>query len=152
MRGVALFQCPTTLLAQVDASVGGKVAVDLPAGKNLMGAFHFPDAVIVDPAVLSTLPERELACGMAEMLKHGALFSDEHFQQVQESADAIYASAAQIPASPGRRGRPGPARRELTRGSAGHGTAASFSTDDVTGAWRCRTSVRRILLDLRVKL
>lgn len=99
MRGVSLFQCPTTLLAQVDASVGGKVAVDLPAGKNLMGAFHFPDAVIVDPAVLSTLPERELACGMAEMLKHGALFSEEHFQQVQEGADVIYASAAQIPAS-----------------------------------------------------
>lgn len=90
MRGIGFMQCPTSLLAQVDASVGGKVAVDLPSGKNLMGAFHFPSAVAVDPRVLRTLPDEELACGLAEMLKHGALFSPEHFQQVADCADAIY--------------------------------------------------------------
>lgn len=99
MRGIAFVQCPTTLLAQVDASVGGKVAVDLPGGKNLMGAFHFPTAVIVDPEVLKTLPQRELSCGMAEMLKHGALFSREHFDAVQEAASAIFDDAEEIPAS-----------------------------------------------------
>ena len=90
MRGVPLVQCPTTLLAQVDASVGGKVAIDLPAGKNLVGAFHFPLAVLVDPGVLTTLDDRELACGLAEMLKHGALFSVDHFNQLVDAADAIY--------------------------------------------------------------
>lgn len=96
MRGVAVVQCPTSLLAQVDASVGGKVAVDLPAGKNLVGAFHFPRAVLVDPDVLGTLPDRELACGLAEMIKHGALFDPHHFEQVQAQADRIYARDAAV--------------------------------------------------------
>lgn len=91
MRGVDLVQCPTSLLAQVDASVGGKVAVDLPAGKNLLGAFHFPRAVLIDTDVLQTLPDRELSCGLAEMVKHGALFSAEHFDQLTLHADALYA-------------------------------------------------------------
>jgi 3-dehydroquinate synthase len=91
MRGVALMQCPTSLLAQVDASVGGKVAIDLPSGKNLVGAFHFPTVVLIDPDVIQTLPDRELGCGLAEMLKHGALFSREHFQQVVAAADDMYA-------------------------------------------------------------
>jgi 3-dehydroquinate synthase len=91
MRGVALMQCPTSLLAQVDASVGGKVAIDLPFGKNLVGTFHFPTVVLIDPEVLQTLPDRELGCGLAEMLKHGALFSREHFQQVVTAADDMYA-------------------------------------------------------------
>jgi 3-dehydroquinate synthase len=91
MRGVALMQCPTSLLAQVDASVGGKVAIDLPIGKNLFGTFHFPTVVLIDPEVIQTLPERELGCGLAEMLKHGALFSREHFNQVVASADDLYA-------------------------------------------------------------
>lgn len=91
MRGISLIQCPTSLLAQVDASVGGKVALDLPQAKNVMGAFHFPLAVFMDPDVLSTLPDQEIACGLAEMLKHGMLFSTEHFQQVVQHADAIYA-------------------------------------------------------------
>lgn len=91
MRGISLMQCPTSLLAQVDASVGGKVAVDLPSGKNLVGAFHFPTVVLIDPEVLSTLPDRELSCGLAEMLKHGALFSPEHFCQVVAASDDIYA-------------------------------------------------------------
>lgn len=90
MRGIGFVQCPTSLLAQVDASVGGKVAVDLDSGKNLLGAFHFPSSVVIDPRVLSTLPDRELGCGLAEMLKHGALFSPEHFAQLVASADAIY--------------------------------------------------------------
>jgi 3-dehydroquinate synthase len=91
MRGVDLVQCPTSLLAQVDASVGGKVAIDLPGGKNLLGSFHFPQAVLVDTSVLGTLPDAELGCGLAEMLKHGALFSVEHFEQLVEHADALYA-------------------------------------------------------------
>lgn len=91
MRGVDLVQCPTSLLAQVDASVGGKAAVDLPGGKNLFGTFCFPRAVLVDTSVLGTLPDAELACGLAEMLKHGALFSVEHFEQLVESSAALYA-------------------------------------------------------------
>lgn len=90
MRGIALIQCPTSLLAQVDSSVGGKVAVDLPSGKNLLGAFHFPAFVLIDTAVLETLPDRALACGAAEMLKHGALFSSDHFAQIIDSADGIF--------------------------------------------------------------
>jgi len=90
MRGIPVLQCPTTLLAQVDASVGGKVAIDLPAGKNLIGTFHFPTAVVIDPEVLGTLPDRELACGTAEMLKHGTLFSEEHFEDVARSSEAVH--------------------------------------------------------------
>jgi 3-dehydroquinate synthase len=91
LRGVGLVQCPTSLVAQVDASVGGKVAVDLEVGKNLLGTFHFPRAVLVDTAVLATLPDVELSCGLAEMLKHGALFSPEHFEDLLERADDVYA-------------------------------------------------------------
>jgi 3-dehydroquinate synthase len=90
MRGIPVVQCPTSLLAQVDASVGGKVAVDLAAGKNLLGAFHFPLAVFVDPEFLATLDDRQLASGLAEMLKHGALFSPEHFRQLVDAADAFF--------------------------------------------------------------
>ena len=90
MRGIPLIQCPTTLLSQIDASVGGKVAVDLPCGKNIFGTFHFPSVVVVDPLALQTLDDRELGCGLAEMVKHGALFSQEHFDQIIESTDAVY--------------------------------------------------------------
>jgi 3-dehydroquinate synthase len=96
MRGIACMQCPTSLLAQVDASVGGKVAIDLPVGKNLLGTFHFPTVVLIDPEVIQTLPDRELGCGLAEMLKHGALFSPEHFNQVVASADDLYARDADV--------------------------------------------------------
>ena len=73
MRGLRFVQIPTTLLAMVDSSVGGKVGVDLPQGKNLVGAFKQPDAVLVDPQVLVTLPERQQSCGMAEIIKHGLI-------------------------------------------------------------------------------
>jgi 3-dehydroquinate synthase len=73
MRGVPFVQCPTSLLAMVDASVGGKVGVDTPAGKNLVGAFHQPHAVVVDPTVLQTLPAAHRRAGLAEVLKHGII-------------------------------------------------------------------------------
>jgi 3-dehydroquinate synthase len=73
LRGVRLIQVPTSLLAMVDSSVGGKVGVDLPEGKNLVGAFKQPEAVLIDPDVLATLPAQEWRCGMAEVLKHGLL-------------------------------------------------------------------------------
>lgn len=73
MRGIDFFQVPTSLLAMVDASVGGKVAVDHPKGKNAIGAFHQPRGVLVDPLVLGKLPERELKAGLAEVIKYGVL-------------------------------------------------------------------------------
>lgn len=71
MRGVRLIQVPTTLLAMVDSSVGGKVGIDLPEGKNLVGAFYPADEVFIDAAWLSSLPERQFRCGMAEVIKYG---------------------------------------------------------------------------------
>jgi 3-dehydroquinate synthase len=73
MRGVDFIQVPTSLLAMVDSSVGGKVGVDLPQGKNLVGAFKQPSTVLIDPELLQTLPAREWRCGMAEVIKHGLL-------------------------------------------------------------------------------
>ena len=72
-RGIDFIQIPTTLLAQVDSSVGGKTAIDTPRGKNLIGAFHQPRLVLADLSVLGTLPTREMACGYAEVFKHGLL-------------------------------------------------------------------------------
>ncbi len=72
-RGIGFIQVPTTLLAQVDSSVGGKTAIDTPQGKNLIGAFHQPRLVLADLDVLATLPDREMACGYAEVVKYGLL-------------------------------------------------------------------------------
>ena len=77
-RGADFVQIPTTLLAQVDSSVGGKTAIDTPRGKNLVGAFHQPRLVLADLDVLGTLSDREMRAGYAEVLKYG-LLGDEHF-------------------------------------------------------------------------
>lgn len=82
MRGVPFVQAPTTLLAMVDASIGGKTGVDMPQGKNLVGAFKQPVAVLVDPAVLSTLPATEIANGMAEVIKHGLVGDAQLFEEL----------------------------------------------------------------------
>src|ERR687884_1183570 len=73
LRGIDWVPVPTTLVGQVDAAIGGKTAIDLPAGKNLVGAFHWPRRVVIDPALLATLPERERREGMAEVVKTGLL-------------------------------------------------------------------------------
>ncbi len=77
-RGVKFIQVPTTLLAQVDSSVGGKTAVNHPLGKNMIGAFYQPISVIADTSVISTLPGRELSAGLAEVIKYG-LIRDKKF-------------------------------------------------------------------------
>ncbi|HEX6574827.1 MAG TPA: 3-dehydroquinate synthase [Gemmatimonadaceae bacterium] len=82
MRGVPIVHVPTTLLAMIDASIGGKTGVDTQAGKNLVGAFHPPAGVLVDPQLLSTLPLRELRTGFAEALKHGAIANRSYFDSV----------------------------------------------------------------------
>ena len=73
MRGVRWIAAPTTLVGQVDAGIGGKTGVDLREGKNLAGAFHYPDEVVIDPALISTLPDEERRAGMAEVVKTGLL-------------------------------------------------------------------------------
>lgn len=89
MRGIRFVQVPTTLLAQVDASVGGKTAINHPAGKNLLGAFHQPSAVIIDTETLNTLPAREFRAGMAEVVKYGVIRDDSYFAWLEENTTAI---------------------------------------------------------------
>jgi 3-dehydroquinate synthase len=83
MRGIRFVQVPTTLLAQVDSSVGGKTGVNHAAGKNLIGAFHQPSVVVADTELLRTLPPREVSAGLAEILKHGLLADADYFAQVE---------------------------------------------------------------------
>jgi len=83
MRGLDMVQIPTTVLAQVDASIGGKTAVNLRAGKNLVGTFHHPRVVLIDPAVLSTLPDREFRAGLYESLKCGVIGKPELFRALE---------------------------------------------------------------------
>jgi 3-dehydroquinate synthase len=83
LRGVPFVQVPTTLLAMVDASVGGKTGIDHATGKNLIGAFHQPKAVLIDPTVLATLPPRELRSGLAECIKHDIIRDAEHFARLE---------------------------------------------------------------------
>ena len=89
MRGVAFIQVPTTLLAQVDSSVGGKTGVNHPGGKNLIGAFHQPGAVLIDTATLETLPEREFRAGLAEVIKYGAIADAGFFAWLENNIEAL---------------------------------------------------------------
>lgn len=89
MRGVDFMQMPTSLLAMVDASVGGKTGVNLPCGKNLVGAFHQPRAVLIDTDVLATLPEREYHAGLAEVVKHAAIGDSDFIARLEQQIDAL---------------------------------------------------------------
>lgn len=91
MRGIPFVQVPTTLLSQVDSSVGGKTGVDLPEGKNLVGVFYQPEAVYIDTDVLQTLPSDELRGGLAEVIKYGVIHDAEFFAFLEKNRDAVFA-------------------------------------------------------------
>jgi 3-dehydroquinate synthase len=90
LRGIPVVQVPTTLLAQVDSAVGGKVGVNHPLGKNLIGAFHPPAAVIIDPALLATLPRREFRAGLYEVVKYGVIASRPLFERTARDLKALF--------------------------------------------------------------
>lgn len=95
MRGIKFIQIPTSLLAQVDSSIGGKTGIDTPYGKNLIGTFYPPHAVLTDTELLKTLPKRELACGMAEIIKSAAICDERFFERIEfgtEIEDMILSS------------------------------------------------------------
>ncbi|MGA7462041.1 MAG: 3-dehydroquinate synthase [Candidatus Korobacteraceae bacterium] len=89
MRGIPVVQIPTTLLAQVDSAIGGKTGVNLKAGKNLLGTFHQPLAVLVDPGALTTLPEREYRSGLFEAMKYGVIRNPEIFELMESQREAL---------------------------------------------------------------
>jgi len=91
MRGVPFIQVPTTLLAQVDSSVGGKTGINHPLGKNMIGAFYQPQAVIADTTTLNTLPDRELSAGLAEVIKHGAIIDPAFFDWIEANIAKLLA-------------------------------------------------------------
>jgi 3-dehydroquinate synthase len=91
MRGIPVLQIPTTLLAQVDAAIGGKTGANLVGGKNLVGAFHQPLAVLIDPAVLTTLPEREYRAGLYEIIKGGVIRDRALFEMFEQKRELILA-------------------------------------------------------------
>lgn len=90
-RGVSLLQMPTTLLAQVDSSIGGKVAVDIPEAKNMVGTFYQPKAVLTDTDLLDTLPKKEIRNGLAEMIKYGVISDTGFFSFLEKNVDGIMA-------------------------------------------------------------
>lgn len=89
MRGVSFIQVPTTLLAQVDSSVGGKTGVNHPGGKNLIGAFHQPKLVLIDTDTLGTLPDREVSAGLAEVIKHAAIVDADYFSWLEDNVQKL---------------------------------------------------------------
>ena len=93
LRGIAVVQVPTTLLAMVDAAIGGKTGVNHPGGKNLIGAFHQPRLVLIDPSVLATLPVQEFRAGMAEVIKYGVIGDSELFAALEAAASKDTTSA-----------------------------------------------------------
>ena len=95
MRGVPFVQVPTTLLAQVDSSVGGKTAINHPMGKNMIGAFYQPQRVVCDLGVLKTLPDRELSAGLAEIIKYGPIADMAFFDWIDANMDALKACDTQ---------------------------------------------------------
>jgi 3-dehydroquinate synthase len=96
MRGVFFIQVPTTLLAMIDSSVGGKTGVDHPGGKNLIGAFHQPQSVLIDIDTLKTLPPREIRTGMAEMIKHGVIWSEALLEKIENSLEDLLAIKGEV--------------------------------------------------------
>ncbi len=94
LRGVPLVQVPTSLLAMIDSSIGGKTGVDVPAGKNLLGAFHQPRVVVADPDLLGSLSSAQLAAGLAEAVKHGVIADAEYFAFLEAEYAAIFAKHA----------------------------------------------------------
>jgi 3-dehydroquinate synthase len=90
LRGVPVIQVPTSLLAMVDAAIGGKTGIDTPHGKNLVGAFHQPSAVLVDPVTLSTLPAAHVRAGLAEVIKHGAIADANYFRLAASWAASVH--------------------------------------------------------------
>ena len=95
MRGVPFVQVPTTLLSQVDSSVGGKTGINHPLGKNMIGAFYQPQAVIADTATLNTLPDKELSAGLAEVIKHGAIIDATFFAWLEQNMSKLRAKDPQ---------------------------------------------------------
>lgn len=95
-RGIRLFQIPTSLLAQVDSSVGGKVGINLPKAKNMVGAFHQPCAVLIDVSTLKTLPQREYLSGLAEVVKYGVILDAQFFSYLEEHVDGLLTQAPDV--------------------------------------------------------
>src|SRR5213076_2370042 len=89
LRGVALVQIPTTVVAQVDSAIGGKTGVNLPEGKNLVGAFYSPRLVLADAVTLSTLPTREFRSGLYEVIKYGVIADKRLFEFLEDSIEAL---------------------------------------------------------------